>query len=324
MSDCCAPSGPAGGPTGDPGTPAPSDRAAEERAAPAEPRSAGATGWPGGVVDLEGGRFVMGTDEPGYPTDGEGPDHPVELSAFSLAVHPVTNDAFARFVADTGHVTDAERFGASFVFGGLLPDDFPETRGVAAAPWWREVVGADWCHPEGPASDVADRADHPVVHVSWFDAQAFCRWAGGRLPTEAEWEYGARGGRAGSHFPWGHEREPDGAHRMNVFQGVFPHTNTAADGWTGTSPVGTYPPNGFGLFDVTGNVWEWCNDWFDGSWYTRSPATDPRGPDVGEVKVMRGGSYLCHESYCRRYRVDARSANTPDSSTGNIGFRIAF
>ena len=318
MSDCCAPSGPAGDRPHRPTTPTPTGRVVDG------PHPVGEPGWRLPVVDLAGGRFVMGTDEPGYPADGEGPAHPVELSAFSLAVHPVTNDAFARFVADTGHVTDAERFGASFVFGGLLPDDFGETRGVAAAPWWREVIGADWSHPEGPGSDVVDRADHPVVHVSWFDAQAFCGWAGGRLPTEAEWEHAARGGRGGSPFPWGDEREPGGIHRMNVFQGVFPQTNTAADGWAGTSPVGTYPPNGFGLCDVTGNVWEWCQDWFDPSWYTRSPTTDPQGPDDGEVRVMRGGSYLCHESYCRRYRVEARSANAPDSSTGNIGFRIAF
>lgn len=275
------------------------------------------------TVRVPGGAFTMGTDDPGYPADGEGPPHRVELSTYSIGVHAVTNAEFAAFVDATGHVTTAERFGNSFVFGGLLPDDFPPTRAVAAAPWWREVLGASWQHPEGPHSDVADRPDHPVVHVSWFDAEAFCSWAGARLPTEAEWERAARGGRDGHHFPWGDDREPDGTHRMNVFQGTFPGDDTAADGWAGTCPVGTYPPNDLGLHETTGNVWEWCADWFDPTYYARAPAADPAGPEQGSARVMRGGSYLCHESYCWRYRVDARSANTPDSSTGNLGFRIA-
>lgn len=265
----------------------------------------------------------MGTDDPkGYASDGEGPAHRVTLDAFSIGAHAVTNRQFAAFVAATGHRSTAERIGNSFVFGGLLPDDFPPTRGVASAPWWREVEGADWAHPEGAHSDVADRADHPVVHVSWLDANAYCAWAGARLPTEAEWERAARGGREQQHFPWGDEREPQGEHRMNVFQGHFPADDTGADGWVGTCPVGSYPPNGFGLFETTGNVWEWCADWFDPTYYRRSPDHAPPGPPDGAARVMRGGSYLCHESYCWRYRVDARSANTPDSSAGNIGFRV--
>lgn len=276
------------------------------------------------VVQVPAGSFVMGTDDPrGYAEDGEGPAHRVTLDAFSIGAHTVTNAAFATFVEATGHRTTAERLGTSFVFGGLLPDDFPPTRGVVSAPWWREVEGADWRHPEGTHSDVSGRADHPVVHVSWLDAVAYCTWSGTRLPTEAEWECAARGGRDQQHFPWGEEREPAGEHRMNVFQGRFPPENTADDGWVGTCPVRSYPANGLGLFETTGNVWEWCADWFDPTYYRRSPQHAPPGPDDGAARVMRGGSYLCHDSYCWRYRVDARSANTPDSSTGNIGFRVA-
>ena len=276
------------------------------------------------LVAIPAGRFTMGTsDARGYPADGEGPEHDVELSAFAIGVHAVTNDEFAAFVAATGHRSTAEHFGTSFVFGGLLPDDFAPTRGVAAAPWWREVPGADWRHPEGPQSDLRGRGAHPVVHASWFDALAFCGWSGTRLPTEAEWERAARGGRTGVHFPWGDELEPAGEHRMNVFQGVFPGGDTGVDGWIGTCPVGTYPPNDFGLHETTGNVWEWCADWFDAAYYLSSPRRDPRGPADGQARVMRGGSYLCHDSYCWRYRVDARSGSTPDSTTGNVGFRVA-
>jgi formylglycine-generating enzyme required for sulfatase activity len=265
----------------------------------------------------------MGTDDPdGYPADGEGPAHEVELAAFDLGVHTVTNERFDAFVAATGHRTTAEELGTSFVFGGLLPDDFPPTRGVATAPWWREVEGADWRHPEGPHSHLEGRDQHPVVHVSWFDAVAFGAWSGTRLPTEAEWERGARGGSSGP-FPWGHELEPGGEHRMNVFQGTFPNDDTAADGWRGTCPVGAFPPNGFGLHETTGNVWEWCADWFDVATYRQPVRAAPTGPRAGTARVMRGGSYLCHDSYCRRYRVDARSASTPDSTTGNVGFRVA-
>ena len=301
---CCAPSSP--------------------RRGVAEKSGHDATGKGPQVVELSGGRFDMGTDdERGYPADGEGPIHSVELSPFAIGVYAVTNREFERFVTATGHVTTAEEFGNTFVFSGLLPDDFPATRGVAAAPWWRQVEGADWRHPEGPQSDLAGRDYHPVVHVSWLDAMAFCSWSGTRLPTEAEWEFAARGGKRDHHFPWGDEREPDGRHLMNVFQGQFPGVNSEEDGWAGTSPVGAFPPNGYGLFETTGNVWEWCSDWFDPDYYGRSPQKDPTGPSSGEARVMRGGSYLCHESYCWRYRVDSRSGNTPDSTTGNLGFRVA-
>lgn len=278
---------------------------------------------PGDLVTVPGGSFRMGDASVwAYPGDGEGPVHDVDLDPFRIGIHSVTNTDFAGFVAATGHLTDAERFGWSFVFGGLLPDDFSPTAGVVDAPWWRQVDGADWQHPEGPGSQVGERADHPVIHVSWDDARAYCTWAGARLPTEAEWERAARGG-ATTAFPWGNDLEPSGEHRMNVFQGSFPNDNTVADGYSGTAPVDAFAANGFGLHNVTGNVWEWCADHFDPTYYERSPRHDPQGPDTGDRRVLRGGSYLCHLSYCRRYRVSARYSSAPDSSTGNIGFRVA-
>ena len=220
-----------------------------------------------------------------------------------------------------GHVTDGERYGWSFVFAGLLPDDFEETQAVVNAQWWRKVDGASWRHPEGPHSTIDERADHPVVHVSWQDASAYASWAGKRLPTEAEWEYGARGGLESQLFPWGNDLEPGGEHRMNVWQGKFPVENTCDDGYFGTAPVDAFAPNAHGLYNMTGNVWEWCADWYWDAYYRSSPPVDPKGPSQGTHRVMRGGSYLCHASYCRRYRVGARSANGPDTSTGNLGFR---
>jgi formylglycine-generating enzyme required for sulfatase activity len=276
------------------------------------------------MVEIPAATFRMGDESVwAYPGDGEGPVHEVALDGFSIDTYTVTNDQFARFVEATGHVTDAERYGWSFVFGGLLPDDFPPTRGVEHAPWWRQVEGATWRRPEGPHSDMADRGSHPVVHVSWNDAQAYCAWTGTRLPTEAEWECAARGGAEGRSFPWGDDLEPDGEHRMNVFQGAFPAENTGADGFIGTAPVDAFAPNGFGLHNATGNVWEWCADWYEPGYYSASAAHAPTGPPEGTHKVQRGGSYLCHVSYCRRYRVAARMGSEPESSTGNLGFRVA-
>ena len=189
----------------------------------------------------------------------------------------------------TGWSTDAERFGWSFVFAGLLADDFPDTRGVIGAEWWRQVHGADWRHPEGPDTGLDGRGDHPVVHVSWHDAIAYCRWTGTRLPTEAEWECAARGGRVGTAFPWGDDLEPGGEHRMNVFQGSFPGDNTAADGYLATAPVDTFAPNGFGLHNVTGNVWEWCEDWLDLGYYEHSGVQNPGGPADGRSACATRG-----------------------------------
>jgi formylglycine-generating enzyme required for sulfatase activity len=274
------------------------------------------------VVELDGGEFLMGTDGPwAYPGDGEGPVHRVTVSPFAMDATTVTNAAFGVFVDASGYLTDAERYGWSFVFAGLLPDDFEETQAVVNAQWWRKVDGAQWRHPEGPQSNIADRSDHPVIHVSWQDAVAYATWAGKRLPTEAEWEYAARGGLESQLFPWGNDLEPDGEHRMNVWQGKFPVENTRADGYFGTAPVDAFAPNGYGLYNMTGNVWEWCADWYWDAYYRSSPAVDPKGPTQGTHRVMRGGSYLCHASYCRRYRVGARSANGSDTSTGNLGFR---
>jgi formylglycine-generating enzyme len=311
MSSCCAPGRPPGG-------------SSEEERAAIVASYAVAGEHTVALATIPAGRFEMGTDDPrGYPADGEGPPHTVELDSYLMGVHTVTNRDFAAFVEETAYRTTAEELGTSFVFAGLLPHDFPPTRAVEAAPWWREVAGADWRHPEGPQSSLTDRDSHPVVQVSWYDAVAYCDWAGLRLPTEAEWERAARGLGDGHHFPWGDDLEPGGEHRMNVFQGDFPQRDTGEDGWVGTCPVESYPANDFGLFETTGNVWEWCSDWFSPDSYRRSPRESPVGPRKGQAKVMRGGSYLCHDSYCWRYRVDSRSSNTPDSSAGNVGFRVA-
>jgi formylglycine-generating enzyme len=283
------------------------------------------------MIALPGGSFWMGNeDEDAWPEDGEGPVRQVQLAPFALDQFAVCNRRFAAFVKATGYRTEAERFGWSFVFHTLVPQRLKRRaqagKRVQGLQWWVAIDGACWKHPEGPGTSVAGRADHPVVHVSWSDAAEFARWAGKRLPTEAEWEFAARGGLVRRKYAWGDELTPAGKHMCNIWQGRFPHHDSAEDGFAGTAPVSAFEPNGYGFFNLTGNVWEWVADWFSPDWHLRAgPAAffQPVGPANGTHKVMRGGSYLCHASYCNRYRVGARTANTPDSSTGNCGFRCA-
>lgn len=277
------------------------------------------------LVRLSGGIFEMGARRGRYPADLDSPRRKVRVSPFAISPTAVTNAEFHRFVAATGYRTVAEVEGWSFVFHLLLPrpDDHPESPG--GLPWWRKVAGACWSCPEGPGTDLSGREDHPVVHVSWYDAKAYARWSGLRLPREAEWEYAARGGKARLKFPWGNVLTPGGSFAMNTWQGRFPDVNTAEDGHVGTAPVTAYAPNGFGLYNMCGNVWEWVEDRFGhlpAPGPGPKPPTDPAGPQEGYARTQRGGSYLCHDSYCDRYHVHSRTKNDPDSSTGNTGFRV--
>ncbi|XP_030061688.1 formylglycine-generating enzyme isoform X2 [Microcaecilia unicolor] len=235
---------------------------------------------------IPAGVFTMGTDEPAIPQDGEAPSRRVHIRPFYMDRYEVSNAEFEKFVSSSGYITEAERFGDSFVFEGLLSEEVKRTinQAVAAAPWWLPVKGANWKHPQGPDTDIHDRMDHPVLHVSWRDAVEFCAWAGKRLPTEAEWEYSCRGGRENRLFPWGNNLLPNGKHYANIWQGTFPSNDSGEDGYTGTAP---------------------------------------KGPSSGTDRVKKGGSYMCHKSYCYRYRCAARSQNTPDSASSNLGFRCA-
>ena len=289
------------------------------------------------LVELPGGEFLMGSDRH-YPE--EAPQHERHVEPFAIERHPVTNAQFAEFVAETGYVTVAERELDPAEFPGADPADlvpgslvFTPTAGPVDLrdwrQWWRWVPGALWRHPFGPDSSIDDRLDHPVVHVSFEDASAYAAWAGRRLPTEAEWEYAARGGLAGAEYAWGDEREPGGRVMANTWQGAFPFRN---EGWGGTSPVGSYPPNGFGLVDMIGNTWEWTADAFtprhlppDASSLERGDRRDllAGAPASQALHVTKGGSHLCAPEYCRRYRPAARSSQAEDSATTHLGFRCA-
>ncbi len=319
---CCAARRPSAAPTRG-GTPA---EAAPPRAA-TRPRP--------GMVRIPGGPFRMGGLDPeAHPGDGEGPVRTVVVRSFYLSPAAVTNAEFEAFVRATGYATEAERIGWSYVFQRFVPRGARVVGAAGGAPWWLAVQGADWRAPEGPGSSVRKRAGHPVVHVSWNDAAAYCAWAGLRLPTEAEWERAARGGLDGRRFPWGDELSPGGRHMCNIWQGRFPDYNTDEDGYAGTAPALSFPPNGYGLYNMAGNVWEWCADRFAlpgpapgaGAAAGCAAGGGASGPAQGGApggRVIRGGSYLCHASYCSRYRVAARTSNTADSSTGHMGFRTA-
>ncbi|XP_058844855.1 formylglycine-generating enzyme isoform X1 [Acipenser ruthenus] len=276
------------------------------------------------MVLIPRGVFLMGTDEPAIPQDGEGPARRVHIQQFYMDMYEVSNLEFEHFVNATGHVTEAEKFGDSFVFEGLLSEKVKNkiTQAVAAAPWWMPVKEANWRQPEGPDSSLADRLEHPVLHVSWNDAVAYCAWAKKRLPTEAEWEYACRGGLENRLFPWGNKLLPKDQHYANIWQGDFPAHNTGEDGYTETSPVTAFPPNGYGLYNMVGNAWEWTADWWSVH-HSTDETRNPTGPATGKDKVKKGGSYMCHKSYCYRYHCVARSQNTPDSSASNLGFRCA-
>jgi len=259
-----------------------------------------------GMVRIPGGTFTMGTRD-GFPY--EGPPHRVTLRPFWIDVTEVTNRQFMEFVAATGYVTEAERWGWAGIFN--------LKKGI-----WEKVDGASWRHPEGPDSSLTGKEDYPVVLVSWNDANAYAEWAGKRLPTEAEWEFAARGGLAGKRYAWGDELRPGGRYLANFWQGIFPQHDDGLDGVRGVGPVKRFPPNGYGLYDMAGNVWEWCWDWFGE--YPREPVENPRGPETGTDRVIRGGSYLCAEGVCEGYRVAARQFSAPTSGNSNLGFRCAM
>lgn len=275
------------------------------------------------VADIPGGQALLGTDSPIFPLDGEGPLRTKKIAGFAMDTTTVTNARFQAFVAETGYVTDAERLGDSLVFQGLLPKGTPPSRAIAETPWWRVIEGANWRNPFGPGGADRLEMDHPVTHVSWNDATAFARWAGGRLPSEAEWEHAARGGLGDVPFPWG-DAEPNDTdfQPCNIWQGRFPHQNTGLDGYLGTAPAQSFAPNVYGLYNMVGNVWELTCEVFKVRSLKKAVATAHAGKKG--YKLSKGGSFLCHRSYCYRYRIAARNSTSPDTSTSHIGFRLVY
>ncbi len=320
---------------------------------------------PAGMASIPGGEFTMGSDA-NHAFANERPAHRVVVDAFLLDIHPVTNAQYAEFVEATGYQTVAERPVDWEEMKQQLPPGTPKPPDEVLQPgslvfkptdgpvnlrhmdqWWHWVHGANWRHPEGPGSDIEDRADHPVVHIAWEDAVAYAEWAGKRLPTEAEWEFAARGGLEGKRYNWGDEERPDGKFMANRWHGDFPFRNSEADGFAGTSPVGSFPANGYGLHDMAGNVWNWCSDIYHGSTFMsraegEQPVVNPRGPaaDEREVflpgdpspptapgalrRVTKGGSFLCNPAYCESYRPSARRGTPPDTGSSHVGFRCAM
>ncbi|MEO7717040.1 MAG: formylglycine-generating enzyme family protein [Capsulimonas sp.] len=312
--------------------------ASTAEAAPAAHRVASSHPAPAGMVWIAPGRFQMGSDNAMFP-DAQ-PVHPVTLDGFFIDRNLVTNAQFSRFIRATHYVTVAEQRPDPKLFPGVPADKLvpgavvfaPPSHPVAlddASQWWRYVPGANWRHPEGPKSSIAKRMDHPVVQVCWDDAAAYAKWAGKRLPTEAEWEYAARGGLSQKPYVWGDTFKPHSRTMANTFQGNFPDRNTHEDGYTGTSPVGKFPPNGFGLYDMAGNVWEWCADWYRPDYYKVSTRKNPRGPSTSydpdepsiPKRAQRGGSFLCTDQYCSRYMPGSRGKGDVLTGTSNVGFR---
>jgi formylglycine-generating enzyme len=305
-------------------------------------------GGPPGMVWIPGGTFEMGSDEPEF--QDARPVHRVAVDGFWIDATEVTNAQFEEFVKATGYVTVAERVPRAEDYPGARPEMLyagsvvftPPDRAVPLDDhyvWWSYVRGADWRHPEGEGSSIAGRADHPVVHVAWDDVEAYAKWAGKRLPTEAEWEYAARGGLERQPFVWGDSLRPHGAIMANTFQGHFPDHNTAEDGYVTTSPVRAFPPNGYGLYGMAGNVWEWTADWYRPDTYAEEAAAasssggvvrNPQGPESSSdpaepgvaKRVHKGGSFLCNDSYCSRYMPGGRGKGAPDTGTNHLGMRL--
>ena len=317
-----------------------------------------------GLILIPGGSFVMGSDAD-HAYGNEKPAHRVEVAPFYLDAKPVTNEDFAKFVEATGYLTVAERPIDWEIMKEQVPPGTPKPPDEMLQPgssvfrattgpvdlnnlgqWWVWTTGASWRHPEGPGSTTEGRKDHPVVHVAWEDANAYANWAGKRLPTEAEWEFAARGGLEGSRYPWGDEENPGGKFMVNRWTGRFPYDNDGADGFVGTSPAGSFPANGYGLFDMAGNVWNWCSDLYRADTFAEragdaKACCDPQGPATAvdeqpipsdpspalvagtERRVIKGGSFLCHPEYCESYRPAARRGTPPDTGTSHIGFRCA-
>jgi formylglycine-generating enzyme required for sulfatase activity len=305
------------------------------------PAKAASRTAPDGMAWIPGGRFWMGTD---HMEDAQ-PVHEVEVKGFWMDRTDVTNEQFATFVKATGYLTVAERPLSPKEFPNLAPDELGAGSVVFTAPahpiplenplaWWSFVRGANWRHPEGSNSDLRGREKYPVVHIAWPDAMAYAKWAHKRLPTEAEWEFAARGGLDRSNYVWGNELKPGGKWKANTFQGHFPDHNTSEDGYTGIAPVASFEPNGYGLYDMSGNVWQWVADWYRPDYYAQlgrdaAPVANPQGPDDSfdpqepgvRKRVQKGGSFLCTDQYCERYMPGARGKGDPQTGTNHLGFR---